>query len=315
MSSNLKQQGLSVVHNPTEKATVDIVLVHGLNGHPKDTWTSDTGTFWPVDLLPQALGQTQARVLTYGYNATVQSFTDGNGSLGIQDIAETLASTLAANRNLRVCSDRPIIFICHSLGGIIVKRILIHSRSISNEKVKHLRSISLSTYGLVFLGTPHSIDDGGRGSMILQDLCDAVLPQQFVKTYPQWIKALRENNETIRDTNSVFARLWNNFQICFCYETKGIGLGRKKYVVVDESSAAPVIEGADRIGITADHIHMCKIDDASAPYWEIMAGILSRYCVEAPRVVEAQWLEEKQESDAQKESKAKGWRAGSVRQT
>ncbi|PLB36253.1 esterase/lipase family protein [Aspergillus candidus] len=282
MTSNIRPFGLTVIHNPPETATVDIVLVHGLSGHPKDTWTSDTGTFWPADLLPHALGQSRARVLTYGYDASVQNFTDGNGSGGIHGVAETLVSSLAANRNLRGCSERPIIFICHSLGGIVVKKALIYSHSVSNKRVKHLRSVLVSTYGLIFLGTPHNVDDAGQWSMALQMLCEAILPQQLVQSSPQLIRTLSENNESIRDTNSLFADLWNKFHVCFFYETEGISLEGYKYVVVDERSAAPIIEGAERAGIAADHIHMCKFDDASATYWKFMAGILSRYCIEAP---------------------------------
>lgn len=52
-------------------AKVDIVLVHGLNGHPRDTWTAKNGVFWPSQLLPKNV---QARVLVYGYYADVFTF-------------------------------------------------------------------------------------------------------------------------------------------------------------------------------------------------------------------------------------------------
>ena len=142
--------------------------------------------------------------------------------------------------------------------------------------------------------------------MVLQYLCEAVLPQQFVQSSPQLIKTLSENNETLRETNSLFADLWNKFHVCFLYETKGIGHEDSKYVVVDERNAAPTIEGTERAGIAADHIHMCKFDDTSAPYWKYMAGVLLRYCTEAPSIIKAQWLEEKQERHTQKESTAEG---------
>lgn len=55
-------------------AKVDIVLVHGLNGEPKRTWTAkDSAVYWPADLLPASLKGRHANILVYGYNADVYS--------------------------------------------------------------------------------------------------------------------------------------------------------------------------------------------------------------------------------------------------
>jgi hypothetical protein len=71
--------GLTQIYVPRDTAQVDIVFVHGLNGHPHDSWTShkQTGCFWPLDLLPDILAPVRPRILTYGYNANVTAFTDG----------------------------------------------------------------------------------------------------------------------------------------------------------------------------------------------------------------------------------------------
>ncbi|GAB1218079.1 hypothetical protein ATERTT37_007325 [Aspergillus terreus] len=135
----LKRFGLTEVYTPRREPTVDIVFVHGLNGHPYDSWTSQSGCFWPADLLPDVLGLLWPRILTYGYNANVAAFTGG----AIVSHAEMLAWNLAANRTLQSCSDRLIIFVCHSLGGLVAKRALIYSRSLSNGSTNRLRSVTL----------------------------------------------------------------------------------------------------------------------------------------------------------------------------
>lgn len=55
-------------------AQVDIVLVHGLNGDPRETWTAKNGVFWPRDLLPITLNPVKARIVVYGYNADINAF-------------------------------------------------------------------------------------------------------------------------------------------------------------------------------------------------------------------------------------------------
>lgn len=125
---------------------VDIVFVHGLDGHPKDTWTSEKSkTFWPSLLLPPFLEEENTRILVYGYDADVTSFTDGVGRDKIHHHAEKLVADLAANRRvslpqrriaacrgpvaklsrlqIRKATERPIIFVAHSLGGLVVKRV------------------------------------------------------------------------------------------------------------------------------------------------------------------------------------------------
>jgi hypothetical protein len=78
-----------------------IVLVHGLNGDPHDSWTSKkTKCFWPFDLLPADLEDQRVRVLTYGYDADVATFTDGAGKSKLHVHAENLVARLAANRNV-----------------------------------------------------------------------------------------------------------------------------------------------------------------------------------------------------------------------
>lgn len=94
----VKPYGLTQVYCSKGPPLVDIVFVHGLNGHPSHTWTSKSGAFWPAELLPEVLER--VRILTYGYNAEVAAFKDGSSRDHIHHHAETLASGLAANRNV-----------------------------------------------------------------------------------------------------------------------------------------------------------------------------------------------------------------------
>ncbi|OJJ51568.1 hypothetical protein ASPZODRAFT_55113 [Penicilliopsis zonata CBS 506.65] len=302
--ATVKQFGLTQVFSSKEPL-VDIVFVHGLNGNPKDTWTHrDSGVFWPADLLPPFLEAKRVRILTYGYNANVTAFTDGASKDKIHNHAETLVSGLAANRSLRECSERPIIFVCHSLGGLVVKRALIYCRSVTNEKIEHLRSVYVSTYGILFLGTPHNGSDVAKWGLLLQNICAAVLPRKFMESSPQLIAALKTNNETLQNINSLFADIISRFHIYFFHETRSTDLKGIREIIVDESSAAPYLDGVERMGIEADHSHMCKFQDENAPGFEAVAEALLRYSREAPARISERWVDERKVRLLERQSKA-----------
>lgn len=70
------EYGLIRLNAPTSSSetsessfSADIVFVHGLNGHWAKTWTHENGTFWPRDLLPQAIPG--SRIFSYGYPSKV----------------------------------------------------------------------------------------------------------------------------------------------------------------------------------------------------------------------------------------------------
>lgn len=115
-----------------------VVCVHGLNGDLKNTWThKETEKTWISD--PDFLKSlaTQCRVMSFGYNANVlRDIIPSCINHHANDLLEKLYvkrygltvwrflifdewNGLLISRS----QDRPIIFVAHSLGGIIVKRV------------------------------------------------------------------------------------------------------------------------------------------------------------------------------------------------
>lgn len=142
-----------------------IVAIHGLNGHPTRTW-SENGRLWLTDLLPSDLPN--ARIFTYDYNSKA-AFT---GSVSrIDDFARTLLERLIAKRRqLSGPEKRPLLFICHSLGGIVLKKALI----IAHERSDRYSSISRDTFGVMFLGTPHRGSDNAFWGKLFGSLADVL---------------------------------------------------------------------------------------------------------------------------------------------
>ncbi|KAK4167842.1 hypothetical protein QBC43DRAFT_192522, partial [Cladorrhinum sp. PSN259] len=92
-----------------------IVFVHGLNGDRLSTWSKD-GVFWPLDLLGPIVPH--ARIMTFGYNADFLS----TSTYGIRDHAKKLLTSLRDKREELDECNRPLVFVCHSMGGLVVDK-------------------------------------------------------------------------------------------------------------------------------------------------------------------------------------------------
>ena len=84
-----QQQFEDVTKAEEARSSVDIVVLHGLNGDAYDTWTHQNGKLWLRDFLAQQLPG--ARVFTFGYPSEV-AFTLATGQLG--DFARSLLGEL-----------------------------------------------------------------------------------------------------------------------------------------------------------------------------------------------------------------------------
>ncbi|KAL8704845.1 MAG: hypothetical protein Q9201_002004 [Fulgogasparrea decipioides] len=91
-----------------------------------------------------------AKIMTFGYNSVIiKAFRAVNQS-NIFSHARNLLYELESKRKL--APDRHLVFIVHSLGGIIVKEALRRSEVDPDPKINKIFS---STTGIFFFGTPH----------------------------------------------------------------------------------------------------------------------------------------------------------------
>lgn len=236
-------------------AKVDIILLHGLNGHPAKTWTAKNGIYWPTDLLPKTLQEdgVQANIYVYGFNADVAGNNkDKNPSSNyIHQHAQNLVNFLTTFRKKRRASRNPIIWVAHSLGGILLKRALEHSDSVRAATHLDARSIYVSTFAIVFLGTPHDGSDLAKWGEMLQAMVGYV-PRKWIDTEPVLIKTLKRDNETLDNINANFVNIQQRFKIHLVYESQKSDLRGTKSLIVDSKSAAPNWYGTTSYGIEAD---------------------------------------------------------------
>ncbi|KFY52472.1 hypothetical protein V496_08418, partial [Pseudogymnoascus sp. VKM F-4515 (FW-2607)] len=289
------------------EATVDIVLVHGLNGHPLNTWTAKNGVFWPSQLLPVTLRQAKARVLVYGYNADVYTFGSDKGASSdmIHQHAQSLLTGLSMERMSEEKEENAIIWVAHSLGGILVKRALELSNDLTSKSADPSRSIYVSTYSIIFLGTPHLGADAAKWGHILHSLVKTVMPKKIVETEDQLLKTLQNNNETLQNINLHFLDIFQRFEIDMVHEAMRTDLKGTKVFVVDQASASPPLPGVRYYGIEGTHSSMCKFESKNAPGYLNVSTAIKGWANDCTPKIQARWAAERAARRQAKENEAK----------
>jgi hypothetical protein len=257
-----------------------------LNEDRIEAWTDvETDILWLRDFLPEAIPV--ARVLTFGYDASASSFYSAGWADTIQKHAHTLVASLQADRSIEGCDHRPIIFVCHGLGGILVKKALAYSASRTSAQVAHLYTIFVSTYGILFFGTPHNCTDTANW-FALESTRSSEL---FSSAEPdgQFNTVLHRDSETLEIITDQFAPLMKQFHIFFFWEEIQTSLGHRSGFIVEESSAAPILDNTERCGVDATHSRMVKFSDKNSSSYRTIMAALRRYCREAPRVIAHRW--------------------------
>ncbi|KAK4463302.1 hypothetical protein QBC42DRAFT_285599 [Cladorrhinum samala] len=288
----------TVYSHPQAKA--DIVLVHGLNGDPKKTWTAKNGIYWPTDLLPTALKTEHANVLVYGYNADVYSTRKDRSPSDnfIHQHAQSLVTSLTQHRKSRGTERNPLIWVAHSLGGILVKRALLYSNDVRAHHQEDFRSVFVSTYGIVFLGTPHNGSDIAIWGRVLQLMSDIAIPRRIFETQPTLLKALKKDNETLQAINSHFLDVYQRFRIHMVHENHRTDVRGTKILVVDAASAGPQLPGVTYYGIEASHSGMCKFEGENAPGWVNVSTAIREWVGDGGNVIPIRWEVEEDDRKA-----------------
>ncbi|EXF85060.1 ankyrin repeat protein [Colletotrichum fioriniae PJ7] len=238
-----------LVPQPSDKkGCVDIVAIHGLNGHREETWTDpETGLQWLSDPSCLPKDMPMARVLTFGYNSKTYF---SRSESDIPDFASDLLWALKTQRTSEEEAQRPIAFICHSLGGLVFKKAVI----MAHEQDRHYSCILDHIHGVVFFGTPH------RGSSLAAwDEIGTLIVKASTLGYATNSKlssSLKVDSKFLRRISESFAARGEDFEVRSFYENLRMkGLNCK---VVEKESAILNWPKELPIASNANHSAICK---------------------------------------------------------
>jgi len=254
--------GIKVVADPLD-AIVDIVFVHGLTGNREKTWTHRNGTFWPRVLLPEDFPR--ARIMTFGYDADVVRFWTIASSNRLDDHGKSLAYAVLDQRVQ--LGPRPIIFIAHSLGGLVCEEALVLS-----DKRQDLRSILTNTLGIIFIGTPH-----GGSYLASWGATVAKYMNVFRGTNREILQNLQPGSSDLQRVEEDFQHMLRrddtNLKVYCFYEALKMNdtIGK----IVESESAK--LAAYDNCSINADHRNMTKFTGRTDAGYGQVRGVLNRW--------------------------------------
>ena len=240
------------VDQSTAKPKLIVIFIHGLGGDPVSTWCHTGGEadgyFWPRGIAEKIEG---CAVFTLGYPADKAVWNTG---WPIATAAVSVLDKLMSSQRLRECGDVPIAFVCHSLGGLIIKKLVVTAhldRQQQPAKGEFLDRIA----GVVFLATPHS------GSIIANIVSTA---HWFVTNSLTDLKASDANLLDL--SHSYRERIINGearIRHRVYYETEAYGV----FKIVSPASADLGVPGTRPIGVKRHHMSICKpLDEEDRVY-------------------------------------------------
>lgn len=264
---------------PGEAPSIDIIAVHGLDGDREKSWTADNGVLWLQALLPKEIPN--ARVLTYGYDSRTRS-SEHLTHQTLYGHSMSLISALSLYRRRTKTERRPIIFLAHSLGGIVVKSALIHSNMAGVSHNEHLKAIKLSTYGVIFFGTPHQGTESASWGKVLVNVASI-----FQHTSTAILEHLEKDSEWLETQLEQYKSISSEIFTIFCFESFPTPLpARNSMMVVSKASAVvPGMRDAESVEIMKDHTNLVKFQNSSDGDFQTIVGHLSLMCESAQEKV------------------------------
>ena len=219
-----------------------VVFVHGVLSSGETCWRNENGSYWP-DLLKNEPELKSIGVYVFTYETGIFS-----GSYRLGDIVDALKECMKLDK---VDESERLIFVCHSMGGIVVRKFLVE-RAI--ELIQGQREI-----GLFLVASP------SLGSSYADWL--SPLAQLFGHSQADVLRFVR-NNEWLQDLDKEFLNLKEAGRL----KIKGKELVEDKFISLKKVLRRQIVEpfsGARYFGEpfkvpASDHFSIAKPKDKDA---------------------------------------------------
>ncbi|KAJ5262212.1 hypothetical protein N7524_007517 [Penicillium chrysogenum] len=271
----------------------DIIAIAGLDGHAYGSWQGrgNLGRMWLRDFLSKDLPQ--CRTMIYGYNSKLSS----HGVDTILDYGRELIEEIKKIRNTKELQQRPLIFIAHSFGGIIVAHCLVKAIQTMEGDHPAITSLYQATYGMILFAIPHK-------GLMMDDIQQMLAGDQ---SHPRerLLQQISSKSDLLIHQLADFKNLIRDRKVVSFYETE-----QTRQLVLDSESGRWKRTGdfvttvgadsallqlpdhvEDKVPLHADHSMVVKFNTRNAAGYRTAVDKLRQFLKDAPSMVAARFTQ------------------------
>ncbi|XP_025833566.1 protein SERAC1 isoform X1 [Agrilus planipennis] len=216
-------------------------VISSVNTSPNDEYTQ----CWPKDWLPEDCKH--LRIIGINYDTNLSMWAPICPMERTKTTIDERSNEMMIKLLRAGVGERPVVWVTHSMGGLIAKNILCKAWNSNDPKVK---SIAEKTKSIIFYSTPHT------GSKV----ASATTPTSYVLWPSVEVQELRQEYTGLRDIHQNFLKFLehNPIDIISFIETKPIVVTAMKFnvLLVEPESGNPGV--GEYFEVPLDHLEICK---------------------------------------------------------
>lgn len=237
-------------------------------------------------MLPKEIPQ--ARIMVFQYAS--QWFGEGAVSQTIEAVAKKLITELKDKRS-EECENRPIIYIGHSLGGLVIEKAVIRAKVEGAPFLKVFNAMA----GCVFLGCPFT----GSPSQIKAALASNILSLANMGRFTPFLKLLEEDNQQLLGMRDEFLNIVEQTKMLTCnfYELQETNMNKfstasawLSWTAVSQliaPEATATFPGKTNLALNTDHSGLNKFDSPNNGHWITVKNRIKDMANEAQKAIKA----------------------------
>ncbi|GFY48931.1 protein SERAC1 [Trichonephila inaurata madagascariensis] len=216
---------------------------------------------WPKDWL--AVDFPESRFISVDYNTCISKWRANCPEEEERDGLDAKANYLLHKLISSNVGKRPIVWVTHSMGGLLVKQILVEAAASKERKVN---AIAQNTTGVVFFSVPHKGSDLVKLFQSIPYILQPSIDMKHLQKGSEKLLSLHENFKNFVHQNHIHVLSFG--------ELKKSKWGLTYSMLVTEDSSDPGL--GEFYALPLDHLSTCKPESRESKVYEKTVEFLTK---------------------------------------